>query len=290
MDQHMAGVSEHSPARPRQPFPLERLEEPDTIDDVLRNIDQIIDWSINAQSNIGYFAVLYKRVTVAIREAINDGVFDDGHRIEQLDVVFAHRYFNALNAYFYPDEYQGPTLPWEVAFVGDQNDQAIILQHMMTGLNAHITFDLGLAVLAIAANSLDKLENDFNRVNALLCSQIPGILGVVEQLSPEFRWIRRVLPNEVALLKRMVTKLRRSAWYFAIYMALHPENAREKRVNQESWTAAMGAWYLQPPTRFTPFPMLVRAIAKRESRDVAANLRALATIKNTPEKLDKSYL
>jgi hypothetical protein len=55
-------------------------------------------------------------------------------------------------------------------------------------------------------------------------------------------------------------------------------------------TAAMGAWYLQPPTRFTPFPMLVRAIAKRESRDVAANLRALATIKNTPEKLDKSYL
>ena len=31
-------------------------------------------------------------------------------------------------------------------------------------------------------------------------------------------------------------------------------------------------------------------LAKRESRDVAANLRALATIKNTPEKLDKSYL
>jgi hypothetical protein len=81
-----------------------------------------------------------------------------------------------------------------------------------------------------------------------------------------------------------------TAWYFAIYMALHPENAREKRVNQASWTAAMGAWYLQPPTRFTPFPMLVRAIAKRESRDVAANLRALATIRNTPEKLDKSYL
>ena len=202
-------------------------------------------------------------------------MFDDGHRIEQLDVVFAHRYFNALNAYFYPDEYQGPTLPWEVAFVGDQNDQAIILQHMMAGLNAHITFDLGLAVLAIAANSLDKLENDFNRVNALLCSQIPGILDVVEQLSPEFRWIRRVLPNEVALLKRMVTKLRRSAWYFAIYMALAPGECEGEAVNQESWTAAMGAWYLQPPARFTPFPMLVRAIAKRESRDVAANFRAL---------------
>ncbi|HWF69704.1 MAG TPA: DUF5995 family protein [Mycobacterium sp.] len=277
---------------PSPPLPLERLEEPETIDDVLRNIDQILDWSINAQSNVGYFATLYKRVTVAIRDAINEGVFDDGRRMEQLDVAFARRYFNALNAYFYPDEYQGPTLPWEVAFVGDRNDQAIILQHMMTGLNAHITFDLGLAVLAVAANSLDKLENDFNRVNALLCSQIPGILDVVEQLSPEYRVIRRVLPNavEVALLKRMVTKLRRSAWYFATYMDLHPESARERRVNQASWTAAMGAWYLQPPARLTPFPIVVRAIAKRESRNVAGNLRALETIKNTPEKLDKSYL
>jgi Family of unknown function (DUF5995) len=281
-----------APAPPTPSLPLDRLEEPETIDDVLRNIDQILDWSINAQSNLGYFATLYKRVTVAIRDAINEGVFDDGRRMEQLDVAFARRYFNALNAYFYPDEYQGPTLPWEVAFVGDRNDQAIILQQMMTGLNAHITFDLGLAVLAVAANSLDKLENDFNRVNALLCSQIPGTLDVVEQLSPEIRVIRRVLPNavEVALLKRMITKLRRSAWYFAIYMDLHPESARERRVNQASWTAATGAWYLQPPARLTPFPILVRAIAKRESRDVAGNLRALETIKNTPAKLDESYL
>lgn len=280
------------PGRPSLQLPLDRVEEPGSIDDVLRTIDQVLDWSINAQSNIGYFATLYKRVTVAIRDAINEGVFDDGRRMEQLDVAFARRYFNALNAFFYPDEYQGPTLPWEVAFVGDRNDQAIILQHMMTGLNAHITFDLGLAVLAVAANSLDTLENDFNRVNALLCSQIPGILDVVEQLSPEFRVIRRVLPSavEVALLKRMVKKLRRSAWYFAIYMDLHPESARERRVNQASWTAATGAWYLQPPARLTPFPILVRAIAKRESRNVAGNLRALETIKNTPEKLDKAYL
>ena len=281
-----------APVAPSPPLPLDRLEEPGSIDDVLRTIDQILDWSINAQSNIGYFATLYKRVTVAIRDAIDNGVFDDGRRIEQLDVAFARRYVNALNAYFYPDEYQGPTLPWEVAFVGDQNDQAIILQHMMTGLNAHITFDLGLAVLAVAANSLDKLEDDFNRVNAVLCSQIPGILDVVEELSPNFRVIRRVLPNkvEVALLKRMVTKLRRSAWYFAIYMDLHPGSAREKRVNQASWTAATGAWYLQPPARLTPFPILVRAIARRESRDVAANLRALEKIKNSPQKLNESYL
>ncbi len=67
-----------------------------------------------------------------------------------------------------------------------------MLQHMMAGLNAHITFDLGLATLAIAGK-LDTLADDFNRVNALLCSQIPGILDVVEQLSPELRWTRRLI-------------------------------------------------------------------------------------------------
>ena len=39
---------------------LARLDEPETIDDVLRTIDQIIEWSSDAQSAIGYFAVLYK--------------------------------------------------------------------------------------------------------------------------------------------------------------------------------------------------------------------------------------
>ena len=130
------------------------------------------------------------------------------------------------------------------------------------------------------------MQNDFNRVNALLCSQIPGITDVVEKLSPEVRWSRRLIPDEIGLMKRVLTKLRKSAWLFAIYVALHPENARSKRVNQAAWTAALGAWYLQPPPRLTPFPILVRVVAKRESRDVAGNIRALEGITNTPDKLE----
>ena len=42
-----------------------RLALAQNIDDVLRNIDQIIDWAISAQSHIGYFAVLYQRTTLA---------------------------------------------------------------------------------------------------------------------------------------------------------------------------------------------------------------------------------
>jgi hypothetical protein len=279
-----------APAPPSPALLLDRLAQPKNVDDVLRNIDQIVDWAIKAESHIGYFAVVYKRVTLAIREAINEGEFEDGHRIAQLDVAFAQRYFNALNAYFYPSAYWGPTLPWEVAFVGDLDGQAIILQYMMTAFNAHINFDLGMACFTIAGNSLDTLWNDFNRVNAVLCSQMRGIVDVMQRLSPELRWTRLLIPDELGVLKRVLKQLRTGAWQFARYMATHPEYASQKQVNHAAWTAALGAGYLQPPARLTPFPLLVRAIAKHESRDVAGNIRAFEEISNSPDKLDEAYV
>jgi hypothetical protein len=279
-----------APALISPPLRMARLAQAKNVEDVLRNVDQIVDWSIDAESCIGYFAVIYKRVTLAIHEAINEGQFDDGDRIAQLDVAFAQRYFNALNAYFYPTEYRGLTLPWEVAFVGGQDGQAIILQHVMTAFNAHITFDLGMACFRVAANSLDTLQNDFNRVNAVLCSQIPGIVDVMQRLSPELRWTRRLIPDELGVLDRVLVKLRKGAWLFAVYMALHPEYASQKQVNHAAWTAALGAWYMQPPARCAPFSVLVRAVAKHESRDVAGNIRALEEISNSPDKLDEAYL
>jgi hypothetical protein len=57
------------------PLQMARLAEAENVDDVLRNVDQIVDWSINAESHLGYFAVVYKRITLAIRAAINDGQY-----------------------------------------------------------------------------------------------------------------------------------------------------------------------------------------------------------------------
>jgi Family of unknown function (DUF5995) len=279
-----------SAAVPAQPLQLARIEEAKNIDDVLRNLDQVIEWSIRAQDCIGYFAVMYKRVTLAVRAAIDEGQFDDGPMMEHFDAAFAQHYFDALNGYFYPGEYNGLTLSWEVAFIGHQDAQATMVQQMMSALNAHICFDLGVATAARAGNALQKFEHDFNVINAVIATQIPGMLDVVQQLSPELRRIRRVIPDEVGLIKRVVMKMRNAAWLFAIDMALHPASAREKRVNQAAWTAALSAWYLAPPAKFTPFPLAVRAIAKRESRDVAANIRALDGISHRPEKRFQPYL
>ena len=193
-----------------------------------------------------------------------------------------------MNAYFYPDEFEGLTLPWKVAFVGDQDHQAVIVQHMLAGLNAHIRFDLGLALLTVAGDWPGDLRKDYDRVNVLLCRQIPGINKEVQRLSPELRWLRLLIPDEVRVLQEALTKMREEAWLFAFYMAKHPRNATEKTVHQEAGTAALSSWYLQPSGRWSPFPFLVRAVAKHESDKVRSNLDFLEKTSKRPEKMPKA--
>ena len=69
---------------------------PRTIDDVLADLDVILEKSLAAPSRLGYFAALYRKVTAKVKEGIESGFFDDGPRMEQLDVVFASRYLDAL--------------------------------------------------------------------------------------------------------------------------------------------------------------------------------------------------
>lgn len=269
---------------------LPRLAEASDVDDVVHNVERVIEWSKHAGSRLGYFAAVYKRVTLAIRDEINQGKFEDGRRVTQLDVAFAQRYFDALNAYFHPGSGRGLPLHWEVSFVGDRDEEAIILQHMMSAFTAHISFDLGMACFAVAPDSLGALEADFNRVNALLCSQMPGMVEQMRRLSPELVWMRRLIPDELGVFDRVLTNMRKGAWLFAYEMALRPQNADQKRVHQAASTAALASWYLHPPTRFGLFPALVAAVAKRESPDVAANIAELELKSDTPDRMHARYL
>ena len=121
----------HIDARSHHTNELPILERANDVDDVVRNLNQIIDWAMAEQSTIGYFAVLYKRSTMAIREAIDGDLFKNSARMAAFDVVFAQRYFDALNAFFHPDEFPDLNLAWEVAFVGHANPETTMLQQML---------------------------------------------------------------------------------------------------------------------------------------------------------------
>src|SRR5205814_2559328 len=119
---------------------------PQTIDEVIAQLDQIILHARNEHSRLGLFATLYRNVTIRVKEGIAAGAFEDRARMEKLDVTFANGYLAALDSF---REHRPLRKCWLVSFQMAGNWPPIILQHLLTGMNAHINFDLGIAAQAV---------------------------------------------------------------------------------------------------------------------------------------------
>ena len=169
-------------------------------------------------SRLGFFAALYQRVTAAIREGIRAGLFEDGPRMERLDVTFANRYLAALERF---GRGEAPGECWGVAFRAASRWRPIIVQHLLLGMNAHINFDLGIAAAQTCpGTALAGLRGDFEKINDILAAQVPRVMGEMGQLSPWIGWLDRIDPKaEVALINFSIDKARAYAWKLAARLA-----------------------------------------------------------------------
>jgi hypothetical protein len=256
-----------------------------TIDAVVSALDSVIEWSIAASSRLGYFAAMYKRITIAVRTAVNDGAFQDGPRMERFDAAFAGRYFDALNGYFHPSQFPRPTRSWQRTFDAADRPDPIILQHILAGVNAHIDLDLGITVQNIApATRLPQLHDDYNTINAVLASQVNGLINDIDQLSPELAELYQVLANnEIFLINQTVRAMRDSAWRFAIVLAVVPGFTRPLTIwARDRQVAGQADLIYHPPGIIGVIEATVREIAEEESRDVVRNIQVLDEIASTP--------
>ncbi|WP_420128841.1 DUF5995 family protein [Longimicrobium sp.] len=152
-----------------------------TIDEVIARLDAAIDRARRENSRLGYFACLYRQVTVRVKEGIASGRFQDGPRMERLDVIFANRYLAALEAYQAGGR---PTHSWRAAFDAAKGD-LLILQHLLLGINAHINLDLGVAAAQTAPGAdLAGLEHDFREISALLGELLDDVQDRIGRVSP----------------------------------------------------------------------------------------------------------
>ncbi len=194
---------------------------PQTIDDVIRRLDQIVITSMTEPSRLGYFAALYNRVTMAVRDGIRANAFDDNARMERLDVVFANRY---IDAYERHRTGRTTTLSWEIAFEASTRTDLSVLQHLLLGMNAHINLDLGIACAEVApGNAIYALERDFLRINTLLGSLMPTVEAQLGQISPTFDLLTSVTQDldqlDVRIGNFSMGAARRSAWRFALVLS-----------------------------------------------------------------------
>ena len=192
--------------------------EAKNIDQVIQQLDYIIEWSINCRSRLGYFAALYRKVTLKVKEGISDGFFEDGERMEHLDVIFANRY---LEAFDQNQKNIKNTRSWQLAFEASNQWWPIVLQHLLLGMNAHINLDLGIAAARTSpGQALYDLKSDFNKINQILASLVEGAQRELTEVWPMLGILDRIGgKTDEAMINFSMEKARDHAWRVAEELA-----------------------------------------------------------------------
>ena len=200
-----------------------------TIEDVIKDIDEIVRRTSAESSRIGYFAALYHHVATSFKQAIDRGEFKDAERIERLDVVFFDRYLTAVDEHW---SGKTPSGPWRLTFAAAADDRPIVVQHLMLGMNAHINFDLGIAVSEVCPGPLLKeFEPDFLKMNALLASLLQGVLDDLAQIWPALRivdWLGGSI--EQGVVNFSMRAARDLAWKLATELDAQSEAERRAHI------------------------------------------------------------
>lgn len=185
-----------------------------TIDEVLARMDQIVDDCKSKQSRIGYFAILYRQVTRRLRDGILAREFEDNLRMERLDVLFANRFIDAYSSW---QKGQRPTESWFLAFEASKNSNHLVLQHLFLGINAHINLDLGIsAAETMGTEPIAGIQNDFNKINAVLAELVDGVKTNISKVSPVFGWLIPLAKGRDEMLLNFSIQLARDgAWKYA---------------------------------------------------------------------------
>ena len=244
------------------------------IDEVIARITDIIDISRQEPGRLGYFAALYRKVTISVKQGILNGSFEDGARIERLDVKFANRY---LEAYDLHRKGETPTASWQVSFEAAGHLRPLILQHLLLGINAHINLDLGIAAVERApGDQLAPLKHDFDMINKLLAELVQPVQDKISEVSPWIGFLERIDPSaDDAVINFSLDKARASVWNFAVRLNSLGENEQIAAVKQrDQEIAALGRLVYKPPGVLLNLGLL--AIRLRESNDVARVIDTLS--------------
>jgi hypothetical protein len=179
---------------------------------------EMVDWSRVRASRMGYFAALYTHVEVAIDDALARGEFTHPHLLARVNERFFRRYLGAFD-----ERRRGlpASGPWEAAFDAGESDRLCVVQHLLLGMNAHINYDLPIAVTdALDPDELAVFRGDFDRMNDLLASLVDEVSDDIAICWPLLRWINRLGrgPDDV-IIDFSMRCAREHAWCSALKLS-----------------------------------------------------------------------
>ena len=245
---------------------------PRTIDDALLEMNAVIVRCRQQRTRLGFFAVLYRDVTLRVKAAIAAGRFQDGARMERLDAIFAARYLEAVQQLWSGSV---PSRSWRVAFDAATQPGPIVLQHLLLGMNAHINLDLSIAAVRTSPGpDLHALKHDFQEITRLLDEMINDVQRRIDRISPWMGVLDRLGGRtDERVCSFCIGEARTLAWSSAHELATARESEFPAIVDrQDHIVAGLGKLVRNPGPWVRASLLLVRA---RESSDVPTVMDAL---------------
>lgn len=187
--------------------------------EIVPTLDRYVSLLRERNDPAGYFAALYRFTAAAIERAINRNEFEDNHRIAAINLHFFHRYQDAMEAYLRGEEM---TETWKACFAQPEAGQLITKQHLLLGINAHISLDLPICIATVCpGKSIFSFRNDFLRVNGILKTLYQTVLRDMSGVWPPHKLLHYfTVGYNISILDHQMRKLREQAWKHAIKIAM----------------------------------------------------------------------
>lgn len=197
-----------------------------TTADVLARLDQIVAAERENESPLGYFPALYSKMTEGVRDGIRASRFENGARMDRLDVLFARRYFEAYDAW-----YAGKpcSRSWEIAFDATNDDTISVFQHLMLGINAHINLDLSIAAAETrSGEAIFGLRPDFERINDIIATTTAQAQKRMAEAWLSYPWLENMVRTEDdGCVHFSIKTARWASWKAATILALTTDKTSE---------------------------------------------------------------
>ena len=156
------------------PMVLPPPQQPTSIAQVIEEM-RLLDVAMPAEDGVADFHRMYLHVTELVGAAAAARSFQDAAFMERLDCVFAGLYLDAYRA-----SDQSRNSAWQPLFALRAQPGTAGLQYALAGMNAHINFDLGLALVRTCrqlGRTLDSpgVRADFLAINAILADAVQEV-------------------------------------------------------------------------------------------------------------------
>ena len=179
-------------------------------------------WEVSSDQR-SIFLKCYLMMTQNMHLAIQLEEFRDPAWVDRLVDHFATFYFTALEA-FEREPASAPPV-WQIAHQAARNSEVLALQNLLLGVNAHINYDLVLALVdmlnpewvELSDGQRDDRYVDYCRVNEVIGSTIDTVQDqVLEPAMPGMDLIDKLFgPVDEKLISVLLTDWREKVWHHA---------------------------------------------------------------------------